>query len=58
MPNKPILFDSDVERYLCSLTLPFPSTGDLPNPHTNPALQANSLPSESPGKLYSNWASF
>ena len=34
MPNKPILFDSDVERYLCSVTLPFSSTGDLPNPRT------------------------
>ena len=34
--------------------LPFPSPGDLPNPDIepgSPALQADSLPSESPGKL-------
>ena len=34
--------------------LPFPSPGDLPNPGIeprSPALQANSLPSEPPGKL-------
>ena len=33
--------------------LPFPSPGDLPNPGTEPrpsALQADSLPSEPPGK--------
>ena len=33
--------------------LPFPSPGDLPNPETepgSPAFQADSLPSESPGK--------
>ena len=33
--------------------LPFRSPGDLPNPRTDPrspALQADSLPSESPGK--------
>ena len=33
--------------------LPFPSPGDLPNPgmeHESPALQADSLPSELPGK--------
>ena len=33
--------------------LPFPSAGDLPNPGTeprSPALQADSLPSEPPGK--------
>ena len=33
--------------------LPFPSTGDLPNPGTeagSPALQADSLPFEPPGK--------
>ena len=33
--------------------LPFPSPGDLPDPGINPgslALQANSLPSEPPGK--------
>ena len=34
--------------------LPFPSTGDLPDPGIKPecpALQADSLPFESPGKL-------
>ena len=34
--------------------LPFPSLGDLPNPGIecrSPALQADSLPSEPPGKL-------
>ena len=34
--------------------LPFPSPGDLPEPGIKPeypALQANSLPSEPPGKL-------
>ena len=30
--------------------LPFPSPGDLPNPRS-PALQADSLPPEPPGKL-------
>ena len=33
--------------------LPFPSSGDLPNPGIkprSPALQADSLPSETPGK--------
>ena len=33
--------------------LPFPSPGDLPNPgieHQSPALQADALPSEPPGK--------
>ena len=33
--------------------LPFPAPGALPNPgikHTSPALQADSLPSEPPGK--------
>ena len=39
--------------------LPFPSSGDLPHPGTestspiSPALQADSLPSEPPGKPYS-----
>ena len=34
--------------------MPFPSSGDLPDPGIkprSPALQADSLPSESPGKL-------
>jgi len=33
--------------------LPFPSSGDLPNPrikHKSPALLADSLPTEPPGK--------
>ena len=37
--------------------LPFPSSGDLPNPgveHGSPALQADSLPSEPPGKTLSS----
>ena len=36
--------------------LPFPSPGDLPDPGIEPgslALQANALPSEPPGKLFS-----
>ena len=35
--------------------VPFPSPGDLPNPGTepgSPAVQADSLPSEPPGKAY------
>ena len=35
--------------------LPFPSPGDLPNPGVeprSPALQADALPSEPPGKAY------
>jgi len=32
--------------------LPFPSPGDLPNPGSrSPALQADTLPSEAPGKI-------
>ena len=37
--------------------LPFPSPEDLPNPGTeprSPALQADALPSEPPGKPYNN----
>ena len=40
------------QEYLSGL--PFPSPGDLPNPGTepiSPALQADALPSEPPGKL-------
>ena len=39
--------------------LPFPSSGDLPDPQIepgSPALQADSLPSESPGKLCLAWS--
>ena len=41
--------------------LPFPSPGDLPNPGIeprSPALQADSLPSEPPGKSYVKWMLF
>ena len=41
--------------------LPFPSPGDLPDPGTkpgSPALQANSLPSEPPGKPQSKAPSY
>ena len=41
--------------------LPFPSPGDLPDPGIkpgSPALQADSVPSEQPGKLWMNKESF
>ena len=41
----------------CWSGLPFPSPGDPPNPGTepgSPALQADYLKSEPPGKLYDN----
>ena len=41
-------------RQECWSGLPFPSPGDLPDPGiepTSPALQADALPSEPPGKL-------
>ena len=41
--------------------LPFPSPGDIPNPGIepgSPALQADSLPSEPPGKLLELWIVF
>ena len=41
-------------RVLGTRALPFPSPGDLPNPGIkprSPALQADTLPSELPGKL-------
>ena len=46
---------SSVHRILQAriLEYPFPSSGDLPNPGTeagSPTLQADSLPSETPGK--------
>ena len=34
--------------------LPFPSPRDLPNPGNEPALQADSLPLESPGEVFLN----
>ena len=39
--------------------LPFPPPGDLPDPgieHRSPALQAEALPSEPPGKPKGKWA--
>ena len=42
-------------RQECWSGLPFPSPGDLPNPGIkpgSPALQADALPSEPPGKVY------
>ena len=47
----PLSMGSSREEYWSGL--PFPSPGDLPNPGSepgSPALQADSLPSESPGK--------
>ena len=38
--------------------LPFPCPGDLPNPgieHRSPTLQADALPSEPPGNLFTTW---
>ena len=43
-------------RQECWSGLPFPSPGDLPDPEIepgSPALQADALPSEPPGKLQS-----
>ena len=42
-------------RQECWSGLPFPSPGDLPDPgieHGSPALQADTLPSEPPGKPF------
>ena len=44
----------EFSRQECWSGLPFPSLGDLPNPGIeprSPALQADALPSEPPGKL-------
>ena len=44
-------------RQDCCSGLPFPSPGDLPDPGIepgSPALQADALPSEPPGKLVAN----
>ncbi|CAI9174450.1 unnamed protein product [Rangifer tarandus platyrhynchus] len=44
-----------ISRQECWSGLPFPSPGDCPDPGIkpgSPALQADSLPSEPPGKLY------
>ena len=45
----------------CCTGLPFPSPGDLPNPGiepVSPALQADSLPSEPPGKPFTEMTPF
>ena len=42
-------------RQECWSGLPFPSSGELPDPgieHRSPALQADTLPSEPPGKPF------
>ena len=47
------LLSMGFSRQECSSGLPFPSPGDLPDPEIeprSPALQADSLPSEPPGK--------
>ena len=48
----PLSMEFSRQEYLSAL--PFPPPGDLPDPGTElgfPALQADSLPSEPPGKL-------
>ena len=47
----PLSMEFSRQEYWCRL--PFPSPGDLPDPgieHGSPTLQADSLPSEPPGK--------
>ena len=47
------LLSMGFSRQECYSGLPFPSPGDLPDPEIeprSPALQADSLPSEPPGK--------
>ena len=51
----------EFSRKECWSGLPFPSLRDLPNPGIepwSPALQADSLPSESQGKPYNIWGTF
>ena len=51
--NLPGSFVHGISRHEYLSGLPFPSPGDLPNPGIkpqSPALQADSLPSEPPGK--------
>ena len=53
-----LFFDTEQEHWSA---LPFPSPGDLPNPGIeprSPALQADALPSEPPGKplYWATWA--
>ena len=48
-------------RPKCWSGLPFPSPGALPDPGIKPgslALQANSLPSETPGKATGSWGAY
>ena len=54
-----LLLEIDQLKYILTCLLvgffPFPSSGEFPNPGIkpgSPALQADSLPSELPGKLY------
>ena len=50
-PQAPLFMEFSRQEYWSGL--PFPSPGDLPDPGTesmSPALQADSLPSEPPGK--------
>ena len=44
----PLSVEFSRQEYWCGL--PFPSPGDLSNPGTEPALQADSLPSKPPRK--------
>ena len=51
LPGIPLSLEFSRQEYWSRLAFPFP--GDLPNPGTksgSPALQADSLPSEPPGK--------
>ena len=55
-PGAPLSMGFSRQEYWSGL--PFPSPGDLPNPGIeprSPALQANALPSEPPGKRSSKW---
>ena len=52
-PRIPVLYSMEFSWPEYWSGLPYSPPGDLPNPGTeprSPALQANSLPSESPGK--------
>ena len=52
----PLSMDFSKQEYWCEL--PFHSPGDLPNPGIkprSPGLQADSLPSEPPGKAQEYW---
>jgi len=57
--QSPLSLEFPREEYW--IGLPFPSPGDLPHPGielafpVSPALQADSLPAEPPGKSYNNF---